>query len=93
MSTRLTYFGAAGYEIEGPTHRILIDPFLSDNPLAPCSPDELATPDVILVSHAALDHYGDTASIARRTGSPVVCPMHTTSRSRSSSQLRTDGTR
>jgi L-ascorbate metabolism protein UlaG (beta-lactamase superfamily) len=73
MSTRLTYFGAAGYEIVSPTHRILIDPFLSQNPLAPCGPDDLETPDVILVSHAAFDHYGDTAAIAKRTGAPVVC--------------------
>ena len=73
MSTRLTYFGAAGYEIVGPTHRILIDPFLSQNPLAPCSPDDLEPPDAILVSHAAFDHYGDTAAIALRTGAPVVC--------------------
>ncbi|MCI0635124.1 MAG: MBL fold metallo-hydrolase [Actinobacteria bacterium] len=73
MSTRLRYLGAAGYEIVGPTHRILIDPFLTDNPLAPCSPDEVETPDVILVSHAAFDHYGDTAAIAKRTGAPVVC--------------------
>jgi L-ascorbate metabolism protein UlaG (beta-lactamase superfamily) len=73
MSTRLRYLGAAGYEIVGPTHRILIDPFLTDNPLAPCSPDEVATPDAILVSHAAFDHYGDTAAIAKRTGAPVVC--------------------
>jgi L-ascorbate metabolism protein UlaG (beta-lactamase superfamily) len=73
MSTRLTFLGAAGYEIVSPTHRILIDPFLSENPRAPCSPDELEAPDVILVSHAAFDHYGDTAAIARRTGAPVVC--------------------
>ncbi len=73
MSTRLTYFGAAGYEIVGPTHRFVIDPFLSQNPLAPCSSDDLATPDAILVSHAAFDHYGDTAALATRTGAPVVC--------------------
>jgi L-ascorbate metabolism protein UlaG (beta-lactamase superfamily) len=73
MSTRLTFLGAAGYEIVGPTHRILIDPFLSNNPSAPCSPDDLEAPDVILVSHAALDHYGDTPSIAKRTGAPVIC--------------------
>src|SRR5581483_9668437 len=53
--------------------RILVDPFLSENPLAPCSPDDLQAPDVILVSHAAFDHYGDTARIAKRTGAPVVC--------------------
>lgn len=73
MSTRLTYFGAAGYEIVGPTHRIVIDPFLSQNPLAPCAPEDLERPDVILVSHAAFDHYGDTAALAKRTGAPVVC--------------------
>jgi len=28
---------------------------------------------VILVSHAAYDHLGDTARIATRTGAPVVC--------------------
>jgi L-ascorbate metabolism protein UlaG (beta-lactamase superfamily) len=73
VSTRLTFFGAAGYEIVSPTHRILIDPFLSENPRAPVQPDELETPDVILVSHAAFDHLGDTAAIATRTGAPVVC--------------------
>ena len=73
MSTRIRYFGAAGYEIVSPTHRILIDPFLTGNPRAPCSPDELEAPDVILVSHAALDHYGDAPSVALRTGAPVVC--------------------
>jgi len=73
MSTQLTYFGAAGYEIVGPKHRILVDPFLAQNPLAPCSPDELERPDVILVSHAAFDHFGDSASIAKRTGAPVIC--------------------
>lgn len=73
MSTRLRYFGAAGYEIVSPTHRLLIDPFLGENPLAPCSAEDLETPDAILVSHAAFDHYGDTAAIAKRTGAPVVC--------------------
>jgi L-ascorbate metabolism protein UlaG (beta-lactamase superfamily) len=73
MSTRLTFLGAAGYEIVSPKHRILIDPFLSENPRAPLSPDELEPPDVILVSHAAFDHYGDTPAIAKRTGAPVVC--------------------
>jgi L-ascorbate metabolism protein UlaG (beta-lactamase superfamily) len=73
MSTSLTYHGAASYEIVSPTHTILIDPFLTDNPLAPCGPDDLRTPDVILVSHAALDHYGDAPSVAKRTGAPVIC--------------------
>jgi L-ascorbate metabolism protein UlaG (beta-lactamase superfamily) len=73
MATRLWYFGAAGFEITGPTHRILIDPFLGDNPAAPVSPDDLEPPDVLLISHAAFDHYGDSARIAKRTGAPIVC--------------------
>jgi L-ascorbate metabolism protein UlaG (beta-lactamase superfamily) len=73
MSTRLTFHGAASYEIVGPTHRIVIDPFLSSNPLAPCTQEDLVDPDVILVSHAAVDHYGDAPALAKRTGAPVIC--------------------
>ncbi|HET8673243.1 MAG TPA: MBL fold metallo-hydrolase [Thermoleophilaceae bacterium] len=73
MSTRLRFLGIAGYEIVSPTHRILIDPCLTAQSNPPVHPDELEPPDVILVSHGAPDHYGDTASIARRTGAPVVC--------------------
>ena len=73
MSTRLTYHGAASFEIVSPAHTILVDPFLTDNPLAPCGPDDLRVPDVILVSHAAPDHYGDAPAVAKRTGAPVIC--------------------
>lgn len=73
MSTRLRFLGVAGYEIVAPAHRILIDPCLSAQAAPPVAPGELDAPDVILVSHAAFDHLGDTAQIARRTGAPVVC--------------------
>ena len=73
MTTRLTFWGVAGYEVQGPEHRFLIDPFLTGNPYAPLSPDEVERPDAILVTHAAFDHLGDAAAIARRTGAPVVC--------------------
>lgn len=73
MSTRLRFLGIAGYEIVSSDHRILIDPCLRAQSRPPVLADELQTPDVILVSHAAFDHYGDTAAIARRTGAPVVC--------------------
>lgn len=71
--TSLRFLGVAGYEIETPSARILIDPFLTGNPLAPCQPEDLADPELILVSHAAFDHLGDAAEIAIRTGAPVVC--------------------
>jgi L-ascorbate metabolism protein UlaG (beta-lactamase superfamily) len=73
MTTRIRYLGVAGYEIVSQRHRILMDPFLTDNPVAPVGPDDLEPPDVILVSHPPVDHLGDTAAIAIRTGAPVVC--------------------
>ena len=72
MTTRMTFLGVAGYEVVGPSFRFLVDPFLTGP--YPCpDPDTLETPDVILVSHAAYDHLGDAARIAKRTGAPVVC--------------------
>ena len=73
MSARIRFLGVAGYEFVGSTGRVLIDPFLTGNALAPVSPDTIERPDVILVSHAAYDHLGDAAEIALRTGAPVVC--------------------
>ncbi len=73
MTTRIRYLGIAAYEIEAPVGRVLIDPFLSGSPVAPIHHEQLERPDVILVTHAALDHFGDAAEIARRTGAPVVC--------------------
>lgn len=73
MATTLRFLGASGFEVVGPRHRILMEPFLRHNPVAPYTPETIPAPDLILVSHAAWDHVGDTAEIARRTGAPVGC--------------------
>lgn len=73
MTTDINFLGVAGYEVIGPTHRVLLDPFLSGSPLAPTRHEDLAAPDLILVSHAPFDHLGDAAEIAVRTGAPIVC--------------------
>ena len=51
---------------------LLIDPFITGNPMAQISADNL-TPDVILITHGHHDHIGDTVSIAKRTGCLVIC--------------------
>lgn len=71
MPTNITWLGHSGFVIDTGSHKLLIDPFLSGNPLAPCSADDLAA-DVILISHGHGDHVGDAVSIARRTGAVVV---------------------
>jgi L-ascorbate metabolism protein UlaG (beta-lactamase superfamily) len=67
----LTYHSHAcfGIEIDG-TH-LLIDPFLSGNPLADVSADEVQA-DYILVSHGHGDHVGDTVEISKRTGAMTI---------------------
>lgn len=77
MTTRLTFYGVATYLAEGPYGRVLFDPFLTGNPVAPLGPEEVPAPDVIVVSHAAWDHMGDAAAVARRTKAPVICGVDT----------------
>jgi L-ascorbate metabolism protein UlaG (beta-lactamase superfamily) len=74
MSTRIRFFGVAAYELTTKAGlHILIDPFLDENPGSPVKSAELPRVDLILVSHAAPDHLGDTEAIARRTGAPIIC--------------------
>jgi L-ascorbate metabolism protein UlaG (beta-lactamase superfamily) len=72
MTTTLRFLGASGFEVVGPTSRILFEPLLTANPWAPVSVDEIETPDLICVSHGAWDHLGDAAEIAKRTGAPII---------------------
>lgn len=73
-ATRIRFLGVAAYEIvtRGGT-RILIDPFLDRNPSSPIQHDAFDKVDLVIVSHAAIDHFGDTEAIARRYGCPVIC--------------------
>ncbi len=72
MATRLRWLGHSALWIESDGKSILIDPFLTGNPAAAASADEL-TPDAILISHGHDDHLGDTLALARRTKAPIVC--------------------
>lgn len=73
-STRIRFFGVAAYEIVTRAgQRILLDPFLDENPASPIKHDSFEHVDLVIVSHAAVDHLGDTEAIARRYGCPVIC--------------------
>ncbi|MBX6311985.1 MAG: metal-dependent hydrolase [Isosphaeraceae bacterium] len=71
MATRVQWLGHACLLIESEGHHILIDPFLTDNPVAATTADQVQA-DFILVSHGHADHLGDTVPIAWRTGAMVV---------------------
>ena len=68
---KLIWLGHAAFRIELAGAVILIDPFLTGNPKAAVTADELS-PDVILLTHGHVDHFGDTVAIAKRTGANVV---------------------
>ncbi len=67
----IRYLGHACFELTDGDKRVLIDPFLTGNPKAAASADELE-PTQILLTHGHQDHYGDIVDIAKRTGAPVV---------------------
>jgi len=71
MSVKVTWFGHAAFSLEINEHKILIDPFLNDNPTAPVNADNVEA-DFIIVSHGHGDHVGDTVAIAKRTGATVI---------------------
>ena len=67
----IRFLGHACFELSDSEHRLLIDPFLTGNPKAAVSADEL-DPTTILLTHGHADHIGDTVAIAQRSGAPVV---------------------
>jgi len=71
MTVKVTWYGHACFLIETSGTRLLTDPFLTGNPLAPVRVDEVQT-DYILVSHGHGDHVGDGVAIAKRTGATVI---------------------
>jgi L-ascorbate metabolism protein UlaG (beta-lactamase superfamily) len=68
--TTLTFLGQSAVLLEADGRHVLVDPFLSGNPKANASPDEVPA-DLILLTHGHGDHLGDTVAIANRTGAPV----------------------
>lgn len=69
---KLTFHGHSCWEVETSSHRILIDPFLTGNPLADVGPDAFDTLDGLLISHGHGDHIGDGVDIAKKSGALVV---------------------
>jgi L-ascorbate metabolism protein UlaG (beta-lactamase superfamily) len=65
------FLGHACFSLSDGDTTVLIDPFLTGNPKAAASADEVSA-TTILLTHGHGDHVGDTVGIAKRTGAPVV---------------------
>ena len=67
----LTYHGHATWGLETKGTRILIDPFFTGNPQTKATAGDVSA-NIIILTHAHGDHYGDTVAIAKRTGATVI---------------------
>src|SRR3954465_15905246 len=71
MAVDIRFLGQSCFELTAGGTTVLTDPFLTGNPKAAVSADEVS-PDVILLTPGHADHLGDTVDIAKLTGATVV---------------------
>jgi L-ascorbate metabolism protein UlaG (beta-lactamase superfamily) len=70
---RLRYFSHSACQITTDDNiKILIDPFLDNNPTSPVKSADVEA-DFIILSHAHGDHTGDSEEIAKRCNSTFIC--------------------
>lgn len=68
---KIQFIGHACFLIESDEYKVLIDPFITGNPVATVKAEEI-TPTHILLTHGHGDHLGDTVPIAKRSGAQVI---------------------
>jgi len=71
MAFELTFIGHATLGLVTEGYKLLIDPFLRNNPVAKVDAGTVEA-DYILVTHGHGDHIGDTVEIGQRTGATVI---------------------
>ncbi len=69
---KITYYGHAALGIEVGGKNIIVDPFISENPMAKHIDIDTLKADYILVTHAHGDHVLDVEPIAQRTNAVIV---------------------
>jgi L-ascorbate metabolism protein UlaG (beta-lactamase superfamily) len=69
---KLTWLGHGSWLIEAKGHRVLLDPFLTENPSATAKVEDFNDISHILISHGHFDHVADAAAIANRCNSTLV---------------------
>ncbi|CRK84405.1 metal-dependent hydrolase [Neobacillus massiliamazoniensis] len=68
---RISYHGHSVVQIQTNGKTIMIDPFITGNPLTDLKAEDVKV-DVIILSHGHNDHVGDTVELAKRDHALVV---------------------
>ena len=71
MATSIEFLGHSCFCIRTAGKSILIDPFLTGNPQASVTADDVQA-DAIIITHGHADHVGDAVDIAKRTNALVI---------------------
>lgn len=66
----ITWLGHSAVKIKG-SKIIYIDPFLTDNPAASTTPEEITEADAVVVTHYHSDHLGDAFAICKKTAATL----------------------
>lgn len=67
----IRFHGHSCIEITHDGHRLIIDPFLSGNPVAVAKPEEIQV-DYVLLTHGHFDHVGDAYSILQANKATLI---------------------
>ena len=70
-----TWLGHGTFLFQSPGQkRILIDPWLTTNPVCPESAKKITGLDLLLLTHGHDDHTADALAVARATGAHLIAP-------------------
>jgi L-ascorbate metabolism protein UlaG (beta-lactamase superfamily) len=87
-NTNISFLGHAGFQITTEKDTIIIiDPWLTDNPLAVIQAEDIKEADFVLVTHDHFDHIADASGIVKATGATLVGMPETVGRLKEDAQL------
>lgn len=68
---KLTFLGHSTVYVDTGDYKFIVDPFLTGNPLATASAEDIEV-NYVLLTHGHSDHIGDAELIARRNNATII---------------------
>lgn len=71
IKINIQFLGHSCFLIESEGNKVIIDPFLNNNPIATAKAEDIVV-DAIMITHGHADHIGDAISIAKRNNCHII---------------------